>query len=282
MVALTLQAASWLSELSSWTLTAYTNLNNGHSEGPSPGASALGLLSFLSKFLIWTFALILILDNLGVNITALVTGLGIGGVAVALAVQNILGDLLASISIVLDKPFEIGDLIVVGEFSGHVERIGMKTTRLKSITGEQLVFANSELLKSRIRNYKRMNERRVVFSLSIDYESELEKLKRIPELLKEIVSRQDYITFDRAHLKSLEPSSLIFEIVYLVPDSDYMVFMNVQQRINFEILETFSLEGISLARPLQTLEIRDGATKRIIHQIAGTEIQGSENTASKG
>ena len=252
-VAIMLQTGFWLSELSSWGLSAYTSLSSLGSANDSAGSSAMGLLSFLFKFVIWAVVSLLVLDNLGINITALVTGLGIGGVAVALAVQNILSDLLASLSIVLDKPFEIGDLIVVGESSGTVERIGIKTTRLRSITGEQLIFSNSELLKSRIRNYKRMHERRVLFEVSVVYDTSIEKLRALPEILKEIVSSQERIRFDRAHLKSLDASALIFEVVYFVSDNDYAVSMGIQEQINFGILERFAKEEVEFAYPTQSL-----------------------------
>lgn len=149
--------------------------------------TTITFLGFVARLLLWIIVLLLILDNMGVNITGLVTGLGIGGIAVALAVQNILGDLFASLSIVLDKPFVIGDFVVVDSLSGTIEHIGLKTTRIRSLGGEQLVFSNNDLLKSRIRNYKRMSERRIVFSFGVVYQTPLEKMKAIKEIVSDII-----------------------------------------------------------------------------------------------
>ena len=169
----------------------------------------------------WAVVLLIVLNHLGVNITALVAGLGIGGVAVALALQNVLGDLLASLAIVLDKPFVVGDSIGVGEVSGQVERVGIKTTRLRSVEGEQLVIANADLLKSRIRNFRRMTERRVQFALGIAYETPHDKLAAVPDILREIVMAEQRVRFDRAHFKGFGDSALLLEIVYFVLDRDY-------------------------------------------------------------
>jgi len=167
--------------------------------------TTITFLGFVARLLLWIIVLLLILDNMGVNITGLVTGLGIGGIAVALAVQNILGDLFASLSIVLDKPFVIGDFVVVDSLSGTIEHIGLKTTRIRSLGGEQLVFSNNDLLKSRIRNYKRMSERRIVFSFGVVYQTPLEKMKAIKEIVSDIIKNEENARLDRVtFLKNME------------------------------------------------------------------------------
>ena len=222
-------------------------------------ATTITFLGFVARFVLWVIVLLLILDNLGVNITGLVAGLGIGGIAVALAVQNILGDLLASLSIVLDKPFVIGDTIVVDHLTGTIEHIGLKTTRLRSIDGEELIFANNDLLKSRIHNYKRMQERRVVFSFGVTYQTPPEKLARINEIVKTIIEAQQNVRFDRVHFKTYGDSALNFEVVYFVTDQDYKLYMDVQQSINLGIFSRFREEGIEFAYPTQTLYLQKQA-----------------------
>ncbi len=210
-------------------------------------------IAFLGSLLIWSIVLLLALDNFGVDITALVAGLGVGGIAVALALQNILTDLFASLSIVLDKPFVLGDFIVVGEQLGAVEAIGLKTTRLRSLSGEQLVFANSDLLTSRIHNYGRMRERRIVFAIGVVYDTPADTLERIPAIIREAIEQQDKTRFDRAHFKSFGDSSLDFETVYYVLDRDYNLYMDIQQTINLAIVRRFEEEGIAFAFPTRTL-----------------------------
>jgi small-conductance mechanosensitive channel len=214
-------------------------------------------LGFIIRIILWSIVVLIALGNLGVNVTSLIAGLGIGGVAVALAVQNILGDVFASFSIVLDRPFVIGDFIIVGEHLGTVEHIGIKTTRVRSLSGEQLVFSNADLLASRIRNYKRMFERRVVFSIGVVYQTPYEKLKKIPALIQEIVEAQEQVRFDRAHFKEYSAYSLDFEIVYWVKDPDYTIYMNIQQAINLAIFQQFEKEGIEFAYPTQSLYISE-------------------------
>lgn len=221
--------------------------------------AAMDVLSFVFRVVIWTLVLLLILDNLGVNITALVAGLGVGGIAVALAAQNILGDLFASLSIVLDKPFVVGDFLIIGEHLGSVEKVGIKTTRLRSLSGEQLVFSNNDLLGSRIRNYGRMYERRVVFSLGVTYQTSAEKLKKIPEMIREIVEAQEKVRFDRAHFQKYGDFALVFEVVYYVLSPDYIRYMDIQQAINLKIFESFEKENIDFAYPTQTLYVNKTA-----------------------
>ncbi len=218
--------------------------------------TTLGSVSFVLRIVLWVLIALAALDNLGVDITTLVAGLGISGIAVALAVQNILGDLFASFSIVLDKPFVIGDFIIIGDYLGTVEHIGLKTTRIRSLSGEQIIFSNTDLLSSRIRNYKRMFERRVVFSIGVVYQTSHEKLIRIPEIIKEIVEEQKKVWFDRAHFKEYGTYALNFEVVYWIRDPDYNIYMDTQQAINLAIFRQFREAGIEFAYPTQTLYLR--------------------------
>ncbi len=210
-------------------------------------------LGFLVRLGLWTIVLLLALDNFGIDITALVAGLGIGGIAVALAVQNILGDLFASMSILLDKPIVVGDFIVVDNLMGTVDHIGLKTTRLRSLGGEQLIFANNDLLKSRIRNYKRMEERRAMFSVGVVYQTPPDKLAAIPGMIQEIINTQESARFDRSHFKTFGNFSLDFETVYYIKSPDYYTYMNIQQAINLAIFRRFQAEGIEFAYPTQTI-----------------------------
>ena len=221
----------------------------------SADATVLGLVKFVSKTALWSVVVLVALGTLGVDITALVAGLGVVGIAVALAVQNILGDLFASLTIVLDKPFIVGDFIIVGDSMGTVERVGLKTTRIRSLSGEQLIMPNSDLLQSRIRNYKRMQERRVPFSIRVVYETTGDKLKRIPGILKEVIESQEMTRFDRAHFKDYGNFSLNFEIVYWVLSPEKSRSMDIQQAINLSILERFQKEGIEFAYPTQTIRL---------------------------
>ncbi len=217
-------------------------------------------LVFIGKLVLFTVLLLLALSNLGINVSALITGLGIGGIAVALAVQNILGDLLASMSIVFDKPFVPGDFIIVGDSMGTVQQIGLKTTRLTSLSGEQLVFSNNDLLQSRIRNFKRMKERRAVFTLSVTYQTPPEKLQQIPQIIRAVIEAQSQTRFDRAHFAKFSPSSLDFEAVYYVLVPEMGIYMDIQQAINFTLLDRFASLNIKFAHPTQTVYLEAGGT----------------------
>lgn len=207
--------------------------------------TSLNALGVVAKIGVWTLIILVGLDNLpNVNVTSLITGLGIGGIAIGLAVQNILGDLFSSLTIALDKPFVIGDTINVGEFTGTVEHIGLKSTRVRALSGEQLIFANSDLLSSRIRNFKRMEQRRVVFPLKVELDTPTEKLELIPQLLREVIEAQAGAAFDRAHFQSITDSGLQFEVVYMIATADYPTFVALQNAINLEIHRRFKEEGI--------------------------------------
>jgi small-conductance mechanosensitive channel len=230
-------------------------------EQDASSATTAAVLSFLARLALWTVALLLALDNLGVDVTALVAGLGVGGIAVALALQNVLGDIFAAFSIMLDKPFRIGDFIVVDELLGTVEHIGLKTTRVRSLSGEQLVFSNADLLNSRIRNFKRMQERRVVFGFGVTYDTPADQLERIPAIVQRIVESRPLTRFDRAHFKSFGPSSLDFEVVYYVLTPDYNTRMDIQHAINLELCRQFGQLAIAFAYPTQTLYLRRSVTR---------------------
>lgn len=246
-----------LIQLGLWGTTAFTTLVEMRRErqlATDPGSvAALDLLSFVVRLLVWAAVLLVVLDNVGVNITALVAGLGVGGIAVALAAQNILGDLFASLSIVLDKPFVVGDFLVIDELLGTVENVGLKTTRLRSLSGEQVVLANADLLKSRIRNYGRMFERRVVFSFGVTYQTPAAKLKNIPVIVRAAIESQQHVRFDRSHFQTFGESALEFETVYYVLSPDYNLYMDIQQTVNLTVYERFAAEGIEFAYPTQTV-----------------------------
>ena len=221
-----------------------------------PGrATSTAALGFIVRVVVWAVFVLMILDNLGFNITTLVASLGIGGIAVALAVQNILGDLFASLSIVLDKPFVIGDFIVVGDSLGTVEYVGLKTTRVRSLSGEQIIFSNADLLNSRIHNLRRMETRRIVFSVGVTYGTSEELLRTLPGEIAQIVKAQERVTFDRAHFKGFGASSLDIEVVYIVNSSEYGVYMDVQQEIYLQIYRRFGELGADFAFPTQTLHV---------------------------
>ncbi len=222
-------------------------------EEDAGAVAAMDIVSFLVRVAVWAVIFLLALDNLGINITALVAGLGVGGIAVALAAQNIISDLFASLSIVLDKPFVLGDFLVIDDLAGNVEKVGIKTTRVRSLSGEQLVFSNNDLLGSRIRNYGRMSERRIVFNIGVVYQTPLKKLEQVPKIIKDIIVEQESARFDRAHFQRFGDYSLNFEIVYYVESSEYALYMNIQQAVNYEIFRRFNDAGIEFAYPTQKL-----------------------------
>jgi len=246
--ALLIQLAIWGDAAIGFWLAHYQRRHGGEDAG------TMRVVGFFARLALYSLVVLVALDNLpNVHVTSLIASLGVGGIAVALAVQNILADLLASLSIALDRPFTIGDFIVVGEHSGTVEHIGLKTTRVRSLSGEQLIIPNNDLLSSRIRNYRRMQERRVVLTLNVSFRTPYEKLERIPAMLREIIEVQAQTRFDRAHLASLGDYALQFEAVYFLLDPSYTLYMDTQQAINLAILQRFAEEGIAFAYPTQTL-----------------------------
>lgn len=213
----------------------------------------MSALAFLGRVTLWAVAALLVLQNAGVNVTALIAGLGIGGAAVALASQHILSDLFASLSIVLDKPFVLGDFLVLGDFMGSVEQIGLRTTRLRSLTGEQIIFSNNDLLQSRIRNYRSMRQRRVAFTIGVAYTTPVEKVRALPGLIREIIQSQQPVQFQVAHFLKYGDSALLFEVVYVVLSADDTLYRDIQQAINLALLERFAQAGIEFAFPTQTV-----------------------------
>ena len=224
-------------------------------ENDPASVTTVRALGFLAVLIVWAAVVLVALDNLGVQVTAMVAGLGIGGVAIALAVQNILGDLFASLSIVLDKPFVYGDFVIVDDMLGTVEKIGIKTTRIRSLSGEQIVFSNSDLLNSRIRNYKRMFERRVVFTVGVVHATPREQVAAIPTMIREAVEAHSDLRFDRAHFFRFGESAYDYEVVYYVLDPSYNVYMDRQQAINLHIVDYFAEHGIRIAYPTRTLHV---------------------------
>lgn len=212
-------------------------------------AGSIDIIVFVSALTVWAMAFLLALDNLGVQIKPLLAGLGIGGIAVALAVQTVLGDLLASVSIALDKPFAVGDALQVDDLNGTVERIGVKSTRLRSLTGEQIIISNADILKSRVRNNGRMGDRRASFFINVSYDTDLEKLKAIPGVVQDIVMKQPKLRFDRCHLLQMGDWALRYEVVFFTTVPDYGVYANAQQAVNIEILEALRQLGVDIAFP---------------------------------
>lgn len=217
--------------------------------------SALGMIGSIVKGILWALGVLMILSNLGVNVTSLIAGLGIGGIAIAFALQNILGDLFSSFALYFDKPFVAGEFIVVGNHAGTVEKIGIKTTRIRSTTGEEITISNNELTTARIQNFKRLTQRRSIFSIGVVYETPVDKLKRIPNIIQKIIESKNKTNFDRVHFKSFGDSSLNFEVSYYVKTTEYAEFMDTQQEVNLNIVEAFGKEGIVFAYPTQTLYI---------------------------
>jgi small-conductance mechanosensitive channel len=249
-VAVFLQVALWISlAIDLWV----ARTQRRQLEKDATSVALAGVLRFVGKLVLWAILVLAALDNLGINVTALVAGLGIGGVAVALALQNVLSDLFASLSIVFDKPFVLGDSITVGEVAGSVESIGLKTTRLRGAGGEQIVLANGELLKSRIHNWKRMSERRVVLAFGVPRETPADVVAGVPGRIRGIVEALDHVRFERAHFKGFGESSLDFEAVYWIASPDYNLFMDRQQAVNLALLKILQEDGIGLALPTQSL-----------------------------
>jgi small-conductance mechanosensitive channel len=224
--------------------------------GDADAATAIAVMSFGGSVLVWSLLLLLALDNLGIDVTAMVAGLGIGGIAVALAVQNILGDLFASVSIIVDRPFVVGDFIIVDDYMGTVEHVGLKTTHLRSLGGEQLVFANNDLLKARVRNYKRMYERRVVFTFGLEYATPPEQLEWVSSFLREMIGTLPDVRLERAHFFKFGDSSLDFEVAYWVKSPDYGRYMDLQQTINLQLMRALAERKIGFAYPTRTVKLQ--------------------------
>lgn len=240
------QVGIWVTAVAGY----FIDRREGRTSDPSQSAS-LTIVQFIARLMIWSLVLLVALDNLGVNVTALITGLGIGGIAIALAVQTVLRDLLASLSIAFDKPFAVGDVLAVGQDTGRVEQVGISNTRLRSLSGEQLIISNADLLSSRVHNFGRMYERRVLFTVGVAYETPREKLKRIPGIIEAAVRAHEKTRFERSHFTAFGDSALTFETVYFVLGADYLLYANIQQAINFRLHEEFEALGVQLAHRTQ-------------------------------
>lgn len=250
VILILLQAGIWINTLVSFFVDRYRK--ERLKEDPASVTTISGV-GFLVRIGVWLIVVMLALANSGVQIAPLLAGLGVGGIAIALAVQVVLKDLLASLSIILDKPFVVGDFIIVGDLLGAVEYIGLKTTRIRSLSGEQLVFSNNDLIESRIRNFGRMRERRVAFKLGVTYQTPREKLAKVPGIIKAAIESQEMTRFDRSHFNEYGNFSLNFETVFYVGTPDYNKWMDIQQAINLKIHEEFEKEGIDFAYPTQTV-----------------------------
>ncbi|WP_316815788.1 mechanosensitive ion channel family protein [Pedobacter nyackensis] len=212
-----------------------------------------GGLIVIANVIIWILGIIFLMDNLGYNVTTLIAGLGVGGIAIALAAQAVLGDLFSYFVIFFDRPFEIGDFVVVGDKNGVIEYIGVKTTRIRTLSGEQLICSNTDLTNSRLHNFKRMQKRRIVFSFGVTYQATHAQLSEIPEIIKNTIEKRTKLQFDRAHFSGYGDFSLNFEVVYYVLDPDYTVYMDNQQAVYLDIFKAFEGKGIEFAYPTQTL-----------------------------
>ena len=239
------------------------------------------ILGILLRVVVWVMMLLAILSNMGINITALVASLGVGGIAIALAIQTVLSDVFASLAIGFDKPFEHGDFIVFGDVAGSIEHIGLKTTRLRSLSGEQIVCSNTILLQQTIHNYKRMQQRRIVFKFGINYGTPAEKVRQIGGMVKAIVEEIPDTRFDRAHFLAFEESRLTFEVVYFVLSADYNKYMDVQQEINLQLMEQLEQKQIRFAFPMRRVEFTGGVLPRINLGDASNETQTPSQAAQR-
>jgi small-conductance mechanosensitive channel len=259
MIAVIAQAALWASlAIRHWLARQVA----AKQETDAAAATTVSVLGFFAQLALWSLVVLLALENLGFNVTTLLAGLGIGGVAMALAAQGILSDIFASVTIALDKPFAIGDFITIDDVMGTVEHVGLKTTRLRSLSGEQIVLANTDLLKSRVRNFKRLSERRVEFTLVVAQDTPASKLALIPALIREAIEAQPKTRFERAHFKKYSDTALIFESAFYFGDPDYNRYMDVQQAINLAIHRGLQHEGIIPARPTPVDVVNERAQER--------------------
>ncbi len=231
------------------------SLSKGNEENKEHNQAVIKTLQLIIRIILWVMGLILILSNLGIDVTSLIAGLGIGGIAIALALQNVLSDLFSSFSIYMDKPFKVGDFIMVGTDGGTVEKIGLKITRIQTLQGEELVIGNKELTSARVQNFGVMEKRRVIFSLGVTYDTSQDKLEKIPQIIKNIIEQTDLAEFDRCHFRTYADSSLNFEIVYYINSADYTAYMDIRHQVNLAIFQKFAEAKIEFAYPTQTLYV---------------------------
>ncbi len=247
------QAGVWGNGLIGFGADHYSRQRAASDIGTRTTIQAIG---YAGRFVLWGLLVVTALQNFGIDVTALVTGLGIGGIAIALALQNILGDLFAALAIVLDKPFIVGDAIQVDTINGTIEHVGLKTTRIRSLSGEQVVISNADLLKSRIRNYKRMEQRRAVFDLNLAFDTSPAKVAAIPAMVRDVIESQAHTRFERSHLLSIAETGLRIENVYYVTDPDYGRYADIQHAINLELLRRLRREKIEFGFATRTMMLR--------------------------
>ena len=255
LIAVVYEVVQAVTRFVDYFISKYLEKNKDSQGEKKHSQSMLRAASMIVKFVLWAIALIMILSNLGINVTSLIASLGIGGIAIALALQNILTDIFSSFSLYVDKPFQPGDFITVGTDSGTVERIGMKTTRIRTMQGEELVVSNRELTTARVQNFKKLEQRRVVTSLGVVYGLSFTKLKSIPRIIKKIVKEIEGVEFDRCHFANYGDFSLNFELVYFVKSTEYADYMDKNQEINLQIFKAFEQEKIEFAYPTQTIQV---------------------------
>ena len=253
VVVVLLQAGRWGTGLIGFAVEQYLRRSGEADSGTRATVQAVG---YVARFALWTVLLVMALGAFGVDVTALITGLGIGGIAIALAVQNILGDLFAALAIVLDKPFVVGDFITVDNVQGTVEHVGLKTTRIRSLGGEQVIVSNSDLLKSRIRNYKRMEHRRVAFLVDLTADTSPDQMQRVPAVIRATIEAQPLTRFERSHFLTFADAGLRVETVYWVLDPDFNKYADIQHAINVELLRRLAAEGIEFAFPSRAIYVR--------------------------
>lgn len=251
---------AWLVQIAIWANVVINHWLANYKENnltvDAASVTTVSVMGFLAKLALYALLVLLILQNLGVQVGALLASMGIAGIAIGLAAQSMLGDLFASLAIVLDKPFVIGDFIIVGDKMGTIENIGLKTTRMRSLSGEQLIIANSDLLSARIQNYKRMTERRVVVRFGVVYQTTPEQLRQIPPMVREIIEAQELTRFDRAHFYKFGDSSLDFEVIYYMLDPDYTKMMDSLQDLHLRMMERFADLGVEFAYPTRTIFVQ--------------------------
>lgn len=260
-IALAFQIALWLDAGVRLWMESLTH------DGKTRNPVTTTIIGIMVRIVVWTMMLLSILANLGVDITAMVASLGVGGIAIALAVQTLLSDIFASLSIGIDKPFEIGDFVVFGDVAGNIEHIGLKTTRIRSLSGEQVVCSNADLLKQTLHNYKRMNTRRIVFKFGITYNTPSDKVREVSALVKRIIDEVENANFDRAHFLAFDDSQLTFEVVYIMQVPDYNKYMDAQQEINLKLLDGIRGMGLQFAFPTRSVEFIGGSFPEI--SVAG-------------
>jgi small-conductance mechanosensitive channel len=257
VVVVLLQAGRWGTGLIGFAVEQYLRRAGESDSGTRATVQAVG---YAGRFALWAVLLVMALSAFGIDVTALITGLGIGGIAIALAVQNILGDLFASLSIAVDKPFEVGDAIGVGAVSGSVEYVGLKTTRIRALGGEQVIMANADLLKQTVSNFKRQATRRVVLTFGVSYDTTPDQVEAIPGIVRAIIEPEPQVRFDRAHFKGFGEIALNFEVVYIVLVADFMLHMDLQQRFNLQLMRELENIGVSFAHPTRTVRLAGGDT----------------------